>query len=800
MNPAILSPNSRFAVPEHHTGTRSSSRSPDRRRCFVRHGPDPLLSNLSPTSTLQALEAAEDPPSGQDIFPESLAAASASDRAFGIRAALAGKKLKEWHVELSAWPWPEASLSNHNGFRPLAIEGGRRRCTGLGNENRSDDIVPAASIKEHGDMEEGEYCGSLPEKLVREYGDRIEAIRDGMDALELEDLKDFVRDAHVKTNSRFQLRRPGQGIGGTDYNHLDDFTAIVTATIMHALPTIFRLNSLLSAWSTRVQVLRQVPGYLKLLKETQSDMKKGFIDSENAPFLGTGEEHVITEASFSSRRTALEAKIFELGRRLDAMLDLLEGKEDTVPEEWIEEMEVLESDFGGWVIETERRLMEQSLEIHRREGENISRSNELENDDKVSPESDANNHKGLDDDHQRAGGDDGNEIGSQQFHEGILTPFTSAVPLGSDRPGDREEGGLLRPDQEPSLPGADFTPVTALLANDVKLASATGDNSRPKSELDLQSGSDAIPNNQVLEVQEGLRLVRDGMASLVFESSTFPDNLTANEQNKEPSQERAHTPLVRHSSQGANDEITLPHTLEVQSHQITSTEPHPQATANGPKQVPSNYKIEVDKPAPKLTRSLSTPIYCRFGDDPEAQSTEQSMIKTPTTPRPSPLILRHTNLNSDGNAFSEISSDTSRPGSGTSEYFSNLSSPELQQASVAEYFENPVEVTTSLRSPSTPLASISRQSSQRTMRGESLTYDNGPSTLPVRPSNHTRRASSFAPESTIFESSRPGDGSRTRPDYLNSHSRVRSASLRSFEIIPRNEVTTLNEVISKPHC
>ena len=85
------------------------------------HELDPLLANLSPKSTLEALEATEvidlEGRASQSLLHDSVAAASTSERALGIRAALAGKKLKKWHAELTAWPWPLASSSPGSGFR-----------------------------------------------------------------------------------------------------------------------------------------------------------------------------------------------------------------------------------------------------------------------------------------------------------------------------------------------------------------------------------------------------------------------------------------------------------------------------------------------------------------------------------------------------------------------------------------------------------------------------------------------------------------------------------------------------------
>lgn len=796
MNPVILSPTSRFDAPKHQAGGRSPSISPDRWQYSARNGLDPLLSNLSPTSTLQALEAADAPASTHDALQDSLAAVSASDRSFGIQAALAGKKLKEWYRELSSWPWPEASLSHRNGFRPLATKEHGRGRLNPDHAGHGDGFAPAANAEELGDFDDGEYCGSVPKMLARKYEERIEAIQRDMDALGVEDLKEFVRDAHTNPNSRPQRRRiSGQGILAFGYNHLDEFTAVVTATIMHALPTISRLNSLLSVWSTRLAVLHQVPGFLRLLKETQVDMETGISVHKKAEFGGNGEDLESMEALFTLKRATLEGKIFDLGRRLDTMLDLLECKEDTVPTEWIDEMETLESEFSAWVVEFERSLMEQSLKIYQRESENTeSRPEELKNVERGSLELNHNGHAMLlqDDGIYAESGED--SIGPQQSLERRPSILTHAACLEFDRPIDQtqdENSDLSTSIPESSMSSAEVLSTNTFLNNDLNRSSATGNYSLQRSQSQLESPTESGPSEQVIEEETGLRRADSEVDHSHFEGPVLHDYLADEERSKDASQEGdAYTPSSHDTSEETHDDTDLPVSAGSRFNRFGRSEPHEEVFTDEPMQLFRDNTKKVESSAPQTTRSFSIPPCPTPIDDLEAQLSDASINQSITTPRPAPLIIRPTPTKYDGNASSEISPDTSHPGSGTSEYFSNMSSPEIHHASVAEYFENPVEVTTSFKSPSPPLAALSRQSSQRTERGESQTDDNGITSPPVRPSDHTRRASSFAPDSTILESVGPGDGPRVRPAYLNSHSRVRSASLRSFEKIPRNEVMT----------
>lgn len=790
MNPAILSPTSRFAVPGHRTGTRSPSISPDRWRYSTKSGLDPLFVSLSPTSTLQALEALDASLPGHDVLQDSLAAASASDRVFGIRAALAGKKLKEWHGEMAAWPWTDSSLSN--GFRPPpTIHHGRKRLD-VDKEAASNGFATVTSAEEHGDFDGVEYCGRMPKRLVQEYEDRIEAIQHGMDELEVEDLKEYVRNAHVNPLSRPEGRQiHGQGIGGSDYNHLDEFTAVITATIMHALPTISRLSSLLSIWSTRLAVLRQVPGFVRLLKESQIDLATEIEMYQNMEFGGSFTDFENIKTTFSARRSVVETEVYELGRRLDMMLDLLEGKEDTVPEEWIDEMEALESNFSGWVVETEKRLMEHSLKLHRGDLENTLRSKELKIPAREFSALTPSSHQVLAQNHKMVEKDVGGSIESQQSDEALPFPFIRAHPGGPDRPAGRSQDERS---ETTKVSNPEVFPASTISQHHIEQSSIPRDLHPQESHQQLQPQREMSAYEREPELRQDQKPTDDEVDNFTFERVTLSDHSNTDEPSTDSYQNGGiYTPPTRDATEDTDIETESNVSIKAKTYQmegLESTEKAPNHEINLP--FPQK-NLQVQEVASTSTKSFSSPVYPTNVHNLEARSPETNTNQaiTASPPRPSPLIIKSTGTTYDGNASSEMSSDTSRPSSGTSEYFSNMSSPEIQHARVAEYFENPVEVITPLKSPSTSLLTISRQSSQRTERGDSLTYSNSTALSPGRPIFHTRRASSFAPESTIYESSRPGHESRVRPNYLSTHSRVRSASLRSFEIIPRTEVNIL---------
>ena len=351
MDPTALGAVLRFAPPTYRSHSRSPSRSPSRRQHFASKESDPLLSSLSPTSTLEALQATHavgtSDYAGKSLLRDSIATVSTSERALGIRAALAGKKLREWHTEIVSWPWAKPSIGQRNGFlAPPA-------------ELRSS-VLPDEGPR----TEEGEYWGSLPANRIRQYEERIESIRDDMESLEVEELKDYVRDAHLQPRSRPSSRYgAGDSIPQSNYPRLDDFTAVITATIMHALPYITRINMLLDEWSVRLMVLRQVQGFLEHLKEAQTYMATARQTSGNYGVARKDHRmNLLPRAVFAEIKPLLQSHIQQLGRELDGMLDVLEGREDTVPEEWIDSMENIEVQFGRWVIESENQVLENEWE------------------------------------------------------------------------------------------------------------------------------------------------------------------------------------------------------------------------------------------------------------------------------------------------------------------------------------------------------------------------------------------------------------------------------------------------------
>ncbi|PLB41110.1 GAS2 domain protein [Aspergillus candidus] len=293
---------------------------------------DPLLRSLSPESTLNALSSTDAVPRNEkaahDILSRSISQVSPAERALGIRAAVAAQHLHLWYREIQAWSWPKrADVHLGKGFVP-----------------------PTDSAEEH--------YGGLPTAVVAEHEKRIEEIRDGLDGLDVDELKEHVLNAHIPARSRPSSANSTVSVPPPlSYVQLSDFTTVITATILRVLPLLSRLNSLLATWDVRLLVLRQVPGLLRGLHRAQSELESAsaLLKSSDPP----GEEDVLySRANYHAKRVALESAVLSAGCRMDRLLDALEGREDSLPESWIDDLEAIEADFGSWVMEAEKRAVE----------------------------------------------------------------------------------------------------------------------------------------------------------------------------------------------------------------------------------------------------------------------------------------------------------------------------------------------------------------------------------------------------------------------------------------------------------
>ncbi|KAJ9622041.1 hypothetical protein H2203_006922 [Taxawa tesnikishii (nom. ined.)] len=205
-----------------------------------------------------------------------------------------------------------------------------------------------------------EFWGSLPSQLVVSHEIRLEDIQNGLEELDVEGLKDHVLSVHVQPRSQpVSAYEPEQ----RDYlssklQHLDDFTALITATTLQALPHLSRLNRLANTWTCRLAVLRKVPSFLRDLQEAEKSLEGLWNDMTRMLQAAEAPSTEPLREGFASAQKDIERQVAKLGARLDSMLDDLEGREETLPDYWIDRFEALESDYGDWVMQTERRVLD----------------------------------------------------------------------------------------------------------------------------------------------------------------------------------------------------------------------------------------------------------------------------------------------------------------------------------------------------------------------------------------------------------------------------------------------------------
>lgn len=307
---------------------------------------DPLLSNLSPESTLQALTSTDAVPSNEqaahDILSRSISQVSPSERALGIHAAVAAQNLNLWHKEVQSWSWPNQRDAKVGiGFIPPSesYSGPNPIPSGL--------LAPPSNTQ-------ASYYGSLLASVVEGYEKRADEIRDGMDDLNVEELKEHVLNAHIPSRSRPSSATSCVSVPPPlSYVQLSDFTAVITATILRALPYLSRLNALLATWEVRIFVLRQIPGLLRELSLTRSALDSS-LHALRTPHSSASDPSESSDASLAADHVKLESAVVAVGRRMDRVLDALEGRPDSLPEQWIDDLEAIESDFAVWVVEADK--------------------------------------------------------------------------------------------------------------------------------------------------------------------------------------------------------------------------------------------------------------------------------------------------------------------------------------------------------------------------------------------------------------------------------------------------------------
>ncbi len=113
----------------------------------------------------------------------------------------------------------------------------------------------------------------------------------------------------------------------------------------------------MDVWSIRLSVLRKVPPLLLALEDAEIALRSGW-NTINNPGSQNEEDAALSRETFGIMRKVLQDKVTTLGQDLDYLLDALEGREDTLPESWLDRMEEIEQDYGEWVVAGDRKVRE----------------------------------------------------------------------------------------------------------------------------------------------------------------------------------------------------------------------------------------------------------------------------------------------------------------------------------------------------------------------------------------------------------------------------------------------------------
>ncbi|EHL03813.1 hypothetical protein M7I_0003 [Glarea lozoyensis 74030] len=138
-------------------------------------------------------------------------------------------------------------------------------------------------------------------------------------------------------------------------------------SVLSSLPSLLRLMDI---WKIRLIVLQRVPPLLSSLEEVEAALKSGW-DVLGKSVYDHGQEaapgeFLLSRNTFGLMQNVLQDKVTRLGRDIDFMLDTLEGREDTLPEIWLDRMEAIEHDYAEWVVSCEQKLRQGEWESQSR--------------------------------------------------------------------------------------------------------------------------------------------------------------------------------------------------------------------------------------------------------------------------------------------------------------------------------------------------------------------------------------------------------------------------------------------------
>jgi hypothetical protein len=311
------------------------------------------LRDLSPDTTLRAFTQKPVPfDTTRDEYKifSCIDSLTAAERDLGARVAKAAQRLKSWCSEIEQWGWTgsfEQPSQEYREKRRRSLE--RRIREHVGDADLTNQLPPL------------EYWGSLLSVEVESHEARLDDISEEMLKLDVEELKEHVLDMHPSGRSR--PSSAGYEATRQNYKPMDDFSFLITQTLLSALPHHAQLKDRLSTWTARISTLREVPQYVEDLTTTQKAMRLGW-DAIDPPADNSDAAFAQWKEAVDTIASVLGNKVSALGKRLDMMLDTLEGRDDCIPDSWIDQFEGIEADYGKWTHESRRKVMD--LDVRRR--------------------------------------------------------------------------------------------------------------------------------------------------------------------------------------------------------------------------------------------------------------------------------------------------------------------------------------------------------------------------------------------------------------------------------------------------
>jgi hypothetical protein len=269
---------------------------------------------------------------------------TAAERDLGARVAKAAQRLKSWCSEIEQWGWSGSFEQPSQEYREK-----RRRSLELrirehvGDADLTDALPPL------------EYWGSLLSVEVESHEARLDDMEEEMLKLDVEELKEHVLDMHPTGRSR--PSSAGYEATRQSYKPMDDFSFLITQTLLSALPHHAQLKERLNTWNARISILREVPRYLDDLSTAQKAMRLGW-DAIDPPTETSDVAFVQWKDAVDTIAGVLGSKVSDLGKRLDRMLDTLEGRDDCIPDTWIDIFEGIETDYGRWSHESRKKVID----------------------------------------------------------------------------------------------------------------------------------------------------------------------------------------------------------------------------------------------------------------------------------------------------------------------------------------------------------------------------------------------------------------------------------------------------------